>query len=122
MSTYTNLPPATQNNSFGKQTFINFYTAPLEISATTLDAITAFFTSRNFDSVSASSLATTLIAQAKKDQVNPLTMLDTLRGYDVVQLNSLMAEVINYNRYKTSYLGFGPIFAPNPEVTRNILP
>lgn len=121
-TSYTNLPPVIQTNSFGKKTFVNFYNIPLEINASTLDAITAFFTSRNFDTISASSLATVLIAQSKKDNINPLTLLDTLKGYDIVQLNSLMAEIINYNRFKTSYLGFGPIFSPNPNISRNVLP
>lgn len=119
---YTNLPVKSSDNSLGQQAFLNFYVSPIEIDASVLDAMTGFFTARGFDLVSAGAFASVLIGQAKKDNINPLNLLDTFKGYNNVQLNSLMAEVINYNRYKTSYLGFGPIFSPNPEIARNVLP
>ena len=119
---YTNLPSKTQNNAGGQQAFINFFTDPIEIDAATLNAMTGFFTARGFEVTSANGFASVLIAQAKKENLNPLNLLDTLKGYDNVQLNSLIAEVVNFNRFKTSFLGFGTIFKPNTAVTRNILP
>lgn len=119
---YTNIPPQKTSSTSGQKAFVNFFTDSIEVDATVLDAMTGFFTSKGFDKISASSFSSMLIAQAKKDNSNPLQLLDVLKGYDSVQINSLMAEVINYNRFKTSYLGFGPIFSPNPQVTRNILP
>lgn len=123
MSTnYTNLPSKIQNNSFGQRAFINFFVDPIEIDASTLNAMTGFFTARGFEITAATSFASVLIAQAKKENLNPLNLLDTLKGYENVQLNSLIAEVVNYNRFKSSFLGFGPIFTPNSSVTRNIVP
>ncbi len=122
MSTYNNLPVKASNNSLGQQAFINFYTNPLEVNASTLDAITGFFISKGFEETAALSIASLLIAQGKKDNINPVSFLDILKGYDSIQLNSLISEVINYNRYKTSYLGFGNIFNPNPTIARNVLP
>lgn len=119
---YTNLPLDKKNNNAGQQTFVNFFSTQIEVDSATLDAMTGFFTSKGFDKVAAASFATVLIAQAKKDNSNPLALLDILKGYDDVQLNSLMAELINFNRYKTSYLGFGPIFSPNTDISRNVLP
>lgn len=119
--TYSNLPPP-KNNDFGQSTFVNFFSSQLETNASTLDAMVGFFTSRGFDKSSAESIVAVLLYQADKDNINPLSFLDLLKGYDSVQLNSLMAEIINFNRYKTSYLGFGSIFNSNSEVARNILP
>jgi hypothetical protein len=119
---YTNIPPQKTSGTSGQKAFVNFFTDSIEVDATVLDAMTGFFTGKGFNKVAASSFSSMLIAQAKKDNSNPLQLLDVLKGYDSVQINSLMAEVINYNRFKTSYLGFGPIFSPNPQVTRNILP
>jgi hypothetical protein len=119
---YTNIPKVSQGNSLGQESFTNYFLDPLEIDPSTLDAITGFFTARGFDLNSASSFASILIYQAKKDNVNPLSFLDIMKGYNNIQLNSLIAEIVNYNRFKTSYLGFGSIFTPNPEVARNVLP
>lgn len=121
-SIYNNLPVKSSNNSVGQQAFINFYVDPIEVNASILDAITGFFTARGFEESAALSIASLLISQAKKDNVNPLSFLDILKGYSDIQLNSLISEIVNYNRFKTSYLGFGNIFNPNPTVARNVLP
>jgi hypothetical protein len=121
-SNYNNLPVKLSNNSVGQQAFSNFFVDPIEINASTLDAMTGFFTDKGFEETAALSIASLLIAQAKKDNINPLSFLDILKGYNNLQLNSLIAEIINYNRYKTSYLGFGTIFSSNPLVGRNVLP
>jgi hypothetical protein len=122
LGSYNNLPKPPKNNSFGQQAFVNFFTDPIEVDAATFDALTGFFISRGFEETAALSISTTLIYQAKKDNVNAMKFIDLLKGYDNVQLNSLMAEILNYNRYKTSFLGFGPNFTPNPAIARNILP
>jgi hypothetical protein len=120
---YTNLPSSINNkNNFGQQAFINFFGSPLEVDSTTFDGVKSFFTSKGFDESASASFASMIIFQAKKDNVNPMSIVDLLKGTSDIQLNSLMAEIINYNRFKTSYLGFGPIFSPNPDVSRNILP
>jgi len=121
-SNYTNLPPVVNRNTIDQKAFVNFYVSPLEVDSQTLDVVTGFFTSRGFDISAAASFASVILAQAKKDNTNPLTIIDTLKGYDNLQLNSLVAEITNYNRYKTSFLGFGPIFNANPEIARNVLP
>lgn len=122
MTNYTNLPAAQQSNTLGQKAFVNYFTSELEINPAVLDALKSFFTSRGFAEDSALSLASTLIAQAKKDNVNAMSFIDILKGYSNLELNSLIAEIVNNNRFKTSYLGFGNIFFPNPEIARNVLP
>jgi hypothetical protein len=120
---YANLPPQpSANGNSTLQAFANYFSIPIQMDAGTLDAITGFFTSRGFETIGAQSIAVLIIAQAKKDGYNPLQILDTLKGLDNVQLSALVAEIVNYNRYKTSFLGQGNISTPNTEVSRNVLP
>jgi len=120
---YTNLPANNINNQNATLlAFDTYYTKPLEIDAATFDVMRAFFTSRGFEQESAESVAIAIFKQAKQDNYNPLQILDTLKGLDMVEISALVAEIINYNRLKTSFLGYGLAFEPNLEVARNILP
>jgi hypothetical protein len=121
-TSYTNLPPKKNTNSdySSVQAYDNYFLSPLEIDAGTLDAMRSFFTSRGFDRVSAESVSVVMIKQAKRDNFNPLQLLDTLGGLTDVEINAVVSEIINYNRYKTSFLGYFPQFISNEEVSRNI--
>jgi hypothetical protein len=123
-SRYNNLPPSTSVNSDSATlaAFDNFYNQPLEIKVSTFDAMTAFFTARGFDETAAQSVTVIIIKQAKKDNINPLQILDSLKGLDNVEISALVAEIINYNRFKTSFLGYSREFVINEEVSRNVLP
>lgn len=117
---YTNLPVNTNQDSTVKS-FDSYYTDDLELNPTMFAAMKAFFTSRGFGEVSADSIATLIMRQAKQDGYNPMEILDTLKGYSSVDLSSLVAEIMNYNRFKTSSLGIAQPFRTNPEILRNIL-
>lgn len=124
MTTYTNIPVQKSNNSDAAtiKAFDNFYNQPLEINVSVFEAMKSFFTSRGFDEVSADSVAVVVIRQAKLDDLNPLQILDTLKGLDSVEISALVAEIINYNRFKTSFLGYARQLTINDEINRNILP
>jgi hypothetical protein len=120
-TSYSNLPT---NNSGGESTirsFNNYYSAPIELNATAYAAMTGYFTNSGFDQSAAESISSIIMAQAKRDGYNPMQILDTLKGLDSVELKGLLAEILNYNRYKTSNLGTAQKFEPNPEILRNIL-
>jgi len=120
---YTNLPPQSNVNSDSTlQAIANYYTNPIQLNASQLDAMTGFFTSRGFDPVAAQSISVVIIAQAQNDNLNPLQILDTMKGMDSVQIGALVAEIVNYTRYKTSFLGYGQTITTNAEVIRNVLP
>jgi hypothetical protein len=121
-SLYTNLPPKPITNSdySSVQAYDSYFLAPLELDAGTLDTMRSFFTSRGFDRVSAESISVVMIKQAKRDNFNPLQLLDTLGGLTDVEISSIVSEIINYNRYKTSFLGYSPQFISNEEISRNI--
>jgi len=120
---YSNLPPKNTNNQNSTLlAFDTYYTKPLEIDAATFDIMRAFFTSRGFEKESAESVCIAIFKQAKQDGYNPLQILDTLKGLDNVEISALVAEIVNYNRLKTSFLGYGLAFQPNMEISRNIMP
>jgi len=118
--TYNNLPSKTTSQSAIVQAYDAYTNQPLEIDASTLDAMSGFFTSKGFDKTAADSVSVTIIKQAKKDGYNPMSILDSLKGLDNVELSALVAEIINYNRFKTSFLGYALAFSANQEIARNI--
>ena len=123
-TTYNNLPPKKSSNSDAAtlKAFDTFYTKPLELNVSEYDATVAFFTSKGFDQVSAESVAVIIMKQAKYDGYNPMQILDTLKGLSSVEISALVAEIINYNRFKTSFLGYALDYNPNEQVIRNIIP
>ncbi len=102
--------------------FDNFYKGDLEINPAVFAAMTGFFTSRGFGEIASDSISTTIIGQARQDGYNPMEILDTLKGFNNVELSSLIAEIMNYNRFKSSSLGAAQPFKTNELVARNILP
>lgn len=121
MTNLTNLPSNNSNQSSTLKAFDSFYSAPIEIDATILAAMKGFFTNRGFHDVAAESIAITIITQAKTDNYNAMEILDSLKGLTNVELSGLVSEILNYNRLKTSSLGYAQTFSTNPEVARNIL-
>jgi hypothetical protein len=117
---YSNLPVATPQDQT-VQAFDAYYSLPVEINSSVLAAMKGYFTNRGFAEVAAESISVTIIRQAKQDGYNPMQILDTLKGLDSVQLSSLVSEILNYNRFKSSNLGYAQQFRPHPEVQRNIL-
>lgn len=117
---YSNIPvSSTQDKTV--QAFDSYMTAPVEINSSVLAAMKGYFTERNFGEVAAESIAVTIIKQAKQDGYNPMQILDTLNGLDSVQLSGLVSEILNYNRFKSSSLGYAQQFQTHPEIQRNII-
>ena len=120
MSTYSNIPTSVTSNST-VQAFDTYYSQPIEVDASVLAAITGYFTSKGFGQVASESIAVIIIRQSKQDGYNPMRILDTLRGLNDVDLSALVSEILNYNRFKTSSLGYAQTIVPNSEVYRNIV-
>ena len=79
------------------------------------------FENRDFDKVSAQTIGTVLMQQAKLDDVNVFELLDTLKGLDTLQLSAVVTEVLNYNRSKVSTLGYRLNTSTDKLETRNVL-
>jgi hypothetical protein len=120
MNSYSNIP-TTNSTDPTVQAFDNFYNAPVELNASVLAAMKGYFTNRGFGEVSAESISIIIMKQAKQDGYNPMQILDTLKGLGDVELSGLVAELLNYNRFKSSSLGYAATFQPNPDIARNII-
>lgn len=104
----SNLPLVKDNDSGDevKRFFNNYFNEAISYPAEQIDAVVGFFKSRGFDDLASNSTSIVLLQQAKLDEVNVFQLLDTLKGLTELQLSAVVAEVLNYNRQKTSTLGF----------------
>jgi hypothetical protein len=98
---------AIEDSAAGTKLFFDQYgREPLEFNVNDSEATIGFFTNRGFDSDAAIITASTLLKQAKLDNVPIFQLLDTLSGLTAVELNFLITEILNNNRPSTSTLGF----------------
>tara|TARA_B100001287_G_C22641576_1_gene510438 strand:+ start:506 stop:892 length:387 start_codon:yes stop_codon:yes gene_type:complete len=103
----TSLPPKDQKSEQRVVSFFdNYFTKPIEVSANDYDAVIGFFSKRGFDKVAAASVGQALLTQAKLDSVNVFELIDTLKGLTEVQLSQVVAQVLNFQRNKSSTIGF----------------
>lgn len=105
----SNLPTQsiTRGSDADVQKFFNrYFTDELQFPATDVDAVVTFFEKRGFDKSAAVAVGSTLLEQAKIDNVKVFQLLDTLKGLDEVQISVIVSEILNYNRLSTSTLGF----------------
>lgn len=101
--------PVDQNKDSGEGVrlfFNNYFNAPISFPASEIDAVVGFFKKRGFDDLASNSTAIILLQQAKIDNVEVFRLLDTLKGLSEIQLSSVVAQVLNYNRQKNSTLGY----------------
>ena len=119
----TNLPTPAQaaSESEIKQFFDKFYTTEVSFPAAEIDAVIGFFQRREFDITSARSIAIVLLNQARSDDVNVFTLLETLKSIPTMQLSSVVAQILNSYREKTSLVGYRISISDNSYETRNIL-
>jgi hypothetical protein len=122
--TTSNLPIQSLTNRSDREVnlyFDRYFTKSINVSANDLDTVVGFFESRNFDNSAATSVAIVLLQQAKLDDVKVFRLLETLKGLKDLQLSVVVAEVLNYNRKRTSTLGFKREVTADKIERRNIL-
>ena len=117
----TNLPAKIIEDSAAgtKLFFSNYGEEPLEFNATEVDAAVGFFERQGFDKDAALVVAATILRQAKIDGTPIYSILDSLKGFDGLEISTVVGEILNNNRTPTSTLGFRttPV---TPNQTRNI--
>lgn len=107
MAISSNLPPiADSSSSIVTSFFDGYFSANLSYPVELIDAVVGFFEKAGFDLISANSTAIILLQQAQTDTVDVFQLLDTLKKLTTIQLSAVVAEVLNYNRQKSSVLGF----------------
>jgi hypothetical protein len=117
----SNLPIYTSSSSEIKQFFDKFYVNEVTFPAGEIDAVVGFFQRRDFDITSARTVAIVLLNQARADNVNVFELLDTLKAIPTMQLSSIVSQILNSYREKTSLIGYRVKSKDNSFETRNIL-
>ena len=101
--------------------FDRYYTKPINFSDNELNSVVSFFESRGFDSSAAIAVSVVLLNQAKLDNIKIFKLLDSLKATSEFKLSAVVAEVLNYNRKKTSAVGFKRTAVINKFEKRNII-
>lgn len=104
-----------------KQFFDKFFVHQVSFPSNQIDAVVGFFLKRDFDMESARSTAIVLLNQARTDNINVFTLIDTLKGLTDVQLSQVVAQVLNVYREKVSLLGYRVASIGDTYESRNIL-
>lgn len=120
----TNLPIADVQDSAEatKLYFDQYGESPLEFSSNDVSSAIAFFETRGFGGDAAIATAAALLRQAKADQVPVFRIIDTLKGFDSLQLSALVANILNNNRKSISSLGYRVTNVTKIDASRNIDP
>jgi hypothetical protein len=63
-----------------------------------------------------------ILIQAVRDQFNPMTVIESMKKLSENDFSQIIAEILNYNRLKTSVLGSVQQITPVDFVKRNIVP
>jgi len=121
MSSVKTITDNQDSQQFTRDLFNRFFTKTISYPSNKVDAVVGFFENRGFDKSSAISVASVLLEQATIDQVNVLDLLDKLKNYDGVKLNSIVTAILNNNRSKVSKLGYRIEQPQNIIESRNIL-
>lgn len=118
----TNLPGAATSDSADqtKLFFDNYGIAPLEFRSIDVDSTITFFKGRGFTEDAAIATASVLLKQAKLDNMPINKLLDTLNGFDDLQISSLVGEILNNNRLSTSTLGYKSEPKKSNTISRNV--
>lgn len=117
---YTNLP-SEKSSPKTLQEFQGYQNVKPSTDPSVYNAMIGFFTSRGFDTSAAELISETVMFQAKTDGYSAQQIIDGMKSLNELEISSLVAEILNYNRFKSSSLGYSPEYQSNPEVSRNII-
>ena len=94
------------NSEDQKKLFNNYFGTQINFTPSEVDATVGYFLKRGFDQVAAVNTASVLLQQAEIDEVPVFQLLDTIKGTTEIELNNIIAQILNMNRSKTSMLGY----------------
>lgn len=119
----TNLPTQqpTDSSDEVKSFFDKYFTHQISFPSNQIDAVLGFFLKAGFEEQAAKSTSIVLLNQARIDGVNPLQLIDTLKTLNGAQLSSVVTEILNAYREKTSSLGYKILEIEETFESRNIV-
>ena len=101
--------------------FDTYGITPLEFNAIEFDLAITFFKSRGFEEDAAVITASTILKQAKLDNLSVQKLLDSLKGFNDLQISALVGEILNNTRSPISTLGFRVTNNGSDLITRNVV-
>jgi hypothetical protein len=118
---YTNIPVKKSTSS--SDDTIKFFNnqQQSQIDNNVLVAMTGVLETRGWTTESAENISIAILIQAKIDGYNAMQILESIKGLEQTDLSSLVAEILNNNRFKTSNLGVIQNVIPVDNVKRNIV-
>lgn len=115
------IPQSKDSADKTKKLFNTFYDKQLSYPSNEVDAVIGFLENKGFEKQAARSTGAILLQQAKLDGIKVFELLDTLKGLTKLQLSNTVAQVLNFNREKTSSIGFKVENSANFVESRNII-
>jgi hypothetical protein len=118
-----NLPKSSSTDSSDevRNFFDKYFLHQITFPTNQIDAVVGFFLKRGFDDNAARSTAIVLLNQARLENVNPLALVDTLKGLTDIQLSKVVTEVLNVYRDRRSTLGYKLTTSEETTESRNIV-
>jgi S-adenosylmethionine:diacylglycerol 3-amino-3-carboxypropyl transferase len=102
--------------------FDRYFKKQLSFPASQIDAIVGYFLKRGFEETTSKTLCIILLSQARVDNISAFQLLDTLNTLTDIQLNTVITQILNTYREKTSSLGFKKTVETTSFERRNIIP
>lgn len=121
MSNIPSSQVSTDSSTKVKKYFNDYFNKNISYSSNQVDAVIAFFVKRGFGEDSSISVASVLLKQAKIDNVKVFALLDTLKGLTEVQLSTVVTQILNASRARTSELGYKISEPAETSEQRNII-
>jgi len=106
MSSVTSTNQTVDSATEVKEFFDRYFNKQIAFTSNEVDSVIGFFQKRGFEKTSAIAVGTTILQQAKAENKNVFTLLDSLKGLTEVQISNLVAAILNNNRSNISALGF----------------
>lgn len=101
--------------------FNRYLQAEVNFTVNDFDSLIGYFLKRGFEELAAINTSVILLEQAYKDEINVQQLIDTLAGLSNIQLSKVVAIILNYNRPKSSKIGYKIPGNPDLFDERNII-
>lgn len=116
------IPNISKRSDKGVQLFFDtYYNTQINLLDNELSVVISFFEEAGFEKTVAVAVGTVLLRQAKNENIKIFELIDTLKTLDGTKLSSVVAEILNYNRKRTSVVGFRKQKVKTTIESRNIL-
>ena len=112
----------TDRTTTGTRTILDkYFNKEVTFPAEQIDAVQGFFMKRGFAIDASRSLSIVFLNQALLDKVNVFELLDRLKNISDMQLSSIVMDILNAYRDKSSMLGYKRALIDDSYESRNIV-